>query len=242
MAIYVRSLFVILFFCVIFNFILVDSYCQTMSQSNNDQSVSISALYEALLETKNDKIIILNNIITWGITIVAIVVTAISSIWYFLYKKVRDKTDELMDNIDKSNKLINDLYKAKRDIEQQQNKIDDILNTRNFKESFEEYKDLINNKLFELEDFVNQIKLKQLTVEKISEINSFKSYVRLLGHSEGPFPNRMSIEDIELYNDICKYKDKLDELTIEQIKSLNSKFKALYTKYRKEGDKFDYMV
>ncbi|WP_406678226.1 coiled-coil domain-containing protein [Moorella sp. ACPs] len=205
----------------------------------------LEQVYEALLETKNDKIIILNSIVNWILALAAIFVTLLTYGWSLTYKKLELNRKKLEQNIRASNDLITSLINKEAEISKAEEKINEILATADFREKMAIYEkniELIQSKIEELEQFASRIEKMRYTRERYLQINRFLDFLRLLGSKKGPFLERMDKTDLDIFKEIVEKEKQVDDLTTEEIKLLNEKLNAIYIKYRKGDDDYSYMI
>lgn len=95
---------------------------------------SKSELYEALIKTKDDRIILLNNIINWILALAAILVTVAVVIFGWFLKNLKNKYKELVSQSNKAKVLVNKLEDTSKEISIIQEDIKTILSSKEYKE------------------------------------------------------------------------------------------------------------
>ena len=140
-----RNIYILFVFIMFFSFSIIaeaaesdkpvnlkQSVTTTNENMNTDDKVSVKDVYEVLLKTKDDKIIILSNYVNWLIAIAAIVVTILTVISGWFYKKFVTASN-------KATKLIKDLEISKNSITEQQEKINKIFESGDYIERVEKF-------------------------------------------------------------------------------------------------------
>lgn len=233
-----RVLFKKFVFCIYAVYIIISiltsnafayNYLEISYQSNsnpiNISAPQISDVYEALLDSKNDKIIILNSIVNWLLAFASICVILLIAFFGYLSNSLREKVAE-------SKVLLSNLSLS-------QKKIDEVLATADFKEKLLQYESnirLINSKLQELDEFSAMMKAKIELEEKSGYISNIQIYKNNFNNEQHPYLARMSSTDKEWLNDISKID--LRDQPIEKLQDMLEKLNEFYSKYHVDGDPF----
>lgn len=199
------------------------------SNKNSDEPVKISDVYEALLDTKNDKLLLLSNIIGYLLATAAIIITAISALLGLLYRKIKIDSNRLKKDIDTAEKLIDRLLEVQLTIEKELN-IDHDYIAKN---------EEMSSKLKELEDFTDKLKAKAKMEEKRKIIYNINVYLSNFKKPGNPYLERMSHEErqkISEFSDIA-----LDYQTTNKLANMVDQLRLIYRGVYKDGEPWDWV-
>lgn len=97
------------------------------NEQDSKEQVKVQDVYEALIKSKDDKILMLSNIVNWLLAIASILVAIITIIFGWLLNKIRSQRKS-------ADKLINRLSEKEEGINKTQKSIQDFLDSIEFQE------------------------------------------------------------------------------------------------------------
>ncbi len=208
---------------------------QTFQMAGKSEQPTINDIYDALIETKNDKITLLTNFVNWIIAIASIIVAvAIGSFGWFL-KKIRLRYKELEIKTITAQTLINHLEKKSEDINHMHEEINTVLSSKEYSE-----------KISYLEEKLSQIDSKLLSYDQLLTTinNKFSEYRykemdlnirKILTHINSNFINQLTDDDRDTFISIITLLEN-NLHSISQLEETEKTVLNLYKKYKSPTD------
>lgn|GEM_PF-7115805 len=182
-------------------------------------NTSVPYVYQALLETKDDKIFLLNSIINWLFAGAAVLIALLGLYWNSLFRKLDNGLDIL---------------------KEKEEKIDDIIRSKDFTEKFRSYQEnlcKIEDKINEIEAYIEKLEQQKLTLIKLELIRSLRHYTHHLGESWVLY-QRMTHEEQERYKTIRELTSDIEKCSIDEIEKYQNELILLFNKYWTPGDPY----
>jgi virulence-associated protein VapD len=202
-------------------------------QRENDY-IQQKDLYEALLATKEDKNILLSNIINWLLAFAAIAIIGIASIYGLLWRKTWKKylqAEKLIKNLDTKEKFLDVQGET---IKQMQEKVNKYMESGEFNKRIE----YIENSISKIRKYTDKIEQAEAVEENKIKEGIISDIWYLITHT---YPERFK-NDIEgkIYEkaksiDILSKQEKL-KYSVDELQSIREPLKDIHREYRQAND------
>ncbi|WP_138754475.1 hypothetical protein [Paenibacillus sinopodophylli] len=204
--------------------------------SPNQNEVQIRDVYDALLKTKDDKIILLSNIINWLLAGAASLLILVTGFFGWLNKKIKKQKSEV-------DTLIVSLKLKEEEIAQTQQKIDSFLNSIQFTEKLEQIEtalDKVNNLVhrWEQEEIERKIDFEKRRRDRL--INWVGDRLRWFSVYNKMHERINNVRDELIFEELKAFENLTQEeketWTDQELEALSSRGSVLIQKYRQPTD------
>lgn len=183
----------------------------SLLSTQQSKQAGIEDVYEALLEAKNDKIVVISNFVTWVLSIAGILITIIAASFGWITISINRK-------LKKANELIQKLEDRERELKIKQDEMNQVLNSIDF----EKY----SSRIAKFEKVIREESEKQNSKPTSKEAMFFND---LMDPNLGEEIHER-LENIETNFNIFERNSLIDELD-------NTRDRAIYEKVKAHIDK-----
>ncbi|WP_426334316.1 hypothetical protein ACN9MH_07520 [Paenibacillus silvae] len=208
------------------------------NEQDSKEQVKVQDVYEALIKSKDDKILMLSNIVNWLLAIASILVAIITIIFGWLLNKIRSQRKS-------ADKLINRLSEKEEGINKTQKSIQDFLDSIEFQEKINQ----MENDLSQVGVLIDRIVLEDQQKKEELRIRKLQNYCKSIEDKLKWFSEYNQIHvrinnpvDQDIYEKVKAFvaltPEEKETLTENNLQWLLSKINELIDKYRNDSDFF----